>query len=78
VLTVLPVVFTVQLGLLVAVGVLLDTFAVRALLVSSLALDIGLRIWWPGRLSRLHHQAAPPAEFTASTRQQSPLLPHDK
>lgn len=50
VLTVLPVVFTVQLGLLVAVGVLLDTFLVRALLVSSLTLDIGPRIWWPGQL----------------------------
>jgi putative drug exporter of the RND superfamily len=78
VLTVLPVVFTVQLGLLVAVGVLLDTFLVRALLVSSLTLDIGPRIWWPGRLSRLYHQAAPPAEFTGSIRQQSPLLPHEK
>jgi putative drug exporter of the RND superfamily len=55
VLTVLPVVFTVQLGLLVAVGVLLDTFFVRALLVSSLTLDIGPRIWWPGRLSRHRH-----------------------
>jgi putative drug exporter of the RND superfamily len=59
VLTVLPVVFTVQLGLLVAVGVLLDTFLVRALLVSSLTLDIGPRIWWPGRLSRLPRHADP-------------------
>jgi RND superfamily putative drug exporter len=76
VLTVLPVVFTVQLGLLVAVGVLLDTFVVRALLVSSLTLDIGPRIWWPSRLSRLHHQAAPPAELTGSIGQQPTLLPH--
>jgi RND superfamily putative drug exporter len=75
VLAVLPVVFTVQLGLLVSVGVLLDTFIVRALLVSSLTLDIGARIWWPGRLSRLHHQAAPPAESTVSSGQRSPLLP---
>jgi RND superfamily putative drug exporter len=60
VLTVLPAVFTVQLGLLVAVGVLLDTFGVRALLVSSLTIDIGPRIWWPGRLSRELG-----AEFTA-------------
>lgn len=67
VLTVLPVVFTVQLGLLVAVGVLLDTFLVRTLLVSSLTLDIGPRIWWPSRPSRSHYQAAPPAESTAST-----------
>jgi putative drug exporter of the RND superfamily len=69
VLTVLPVVFTVQLGLLVAVGVLLDTFGVRALLVSSLAFDIGPRIWWPGRLSRLHRQAASRAELATSTTQ---------
>jgi RND superfamily putative drug exporter len=58
VLTVLPVVFTVQLGLLVAVGVLLDTFIVRALLVSALTIDVGSRIWWPGHLSRLGRQAA--------------------
>jgi RND superfamily putative drug exporter len=57
VLTVLPVVFTVQLGLLVAVGVLLDTFIVRALLVSALTIDVGPRMWWPGRLSRLSSQA---------------------
>ena len=69
VLTVLPVVFTVQLGLLVATGVLLDTFIVRALLVSSLTVDIGPRLWWPGRLSRLAHQAPPPAEFAGSTGQ---------
>jgi putative drug exporter of the RND superfamily len=78
VLTVLPVVFTVQLGLLVAAGVLLDTLIVRALLVSALTLDIGPRIWWPGRMSRLPYPAAQPAVFTASTGQQSPLLPHDK
>jgi putative drug exporter of the RND superfamily len=59
VLTVLPVVFTVQLGILVAVGVLLDTFVVRTLLVSSLTLDIGPRIWWPAPLSRPHRKAAP-------------------
>jgi RND superfamily putative drug exporter len=78
VLTVLPVVFTVQLGLLVGVGVLLDAFAVRALLVSSLTLDIGLRIWWPGRLSRLSHQTAPLAEPTGRTGQGSTLMPPGK
>jgi RND superfamily putative drug exporter len=78
VLTVLPVVFTVQLGLLVAVGVLLDTVIVRALLVSSLTLDIGPRMWWPSQLSRPRHQTVPPADLTASTGQQPPLPPHHK
>lgn len=75
VLTLLPVVFTVQLGLLVAVGVLLDAFVVRALLVSSLTLDIGRRVWWPGRLSRPDHQAAPLADSAERTGQRRPLLP---
>lgn len=52
VLTVIPVVASLQQGLLVAVGVLLDTFLVRSLLIPALALDIGPAIWWPTRLSR--------------------------
>jgi putative drug exporter of the RND superfamily len=47
--TVLPEVGFLQLSLLVAVGVLLDTFIVRTLLVPSLALDAGPRFWWPAR-----------------------------
>jgi len=52
VLAVFPLVTMLQLGLAVAVGVLLDTLVVRSLLVPALALDTGRRIWWPGRLSR--------------------------
>ena len=47
VLAVLPVVDSLQQGLLIAVGVLLDTFLVRTLLIPALSLDVGPRIWRP-------------------------------
>ncbi|MEV7232516.1 MMPL family transporter [Streptomyces sp. NPDC051020] len=48
-LAVLPLVAMVELGLLVALGVVLDTFVVRSLVVSSIALDLGDHFWWPVR-----------------------------
>ncbi|WP_439679040.1 MMPL family transporter [Embleya sp. MST-111070] len=51
-LTVIPTVTSLQQGLLVAIGVLLDTLLVRSLLVPALALDIGPRIWRPGHPER--------------------------
>jgi RND superfamily putative drug exporter len=52
VLTVLPATWAVQLAILVAVGVLLDTLVVRPVLVPALALDAGPSIWWPSRHAR--------------------------
>ena len=52
-LVVLPLVFLVEMAFIVAFGVLLDTLVVRSLLVPATAYDVGARIWWPGRLSRL-------------------------
>jgi len=46
----LPIVFLIALGMVVAVGVLLDTLLVRSVLVPALALDLGPGIWWPRRL----------------------------
>jgi RND superfamily putative drug exporter len=48
----LPLVPSVQMGVIVAAGILLDTFLVRSLLIPALTLDLGARTWWPGRLAR--------------------------
>jgi RND superfamily putative drug exporter len=52
-LTLLPAVTPLQVGLIVALGVLLDTVIVRTLLVPTLAIDVGPRLWWPGRPVRV-------------------------
>jgi RND superfamily putative drug exporter len=51
-LSVIPILFLVQLAFIVAFGVLLDTFVVRSLLVPALSYDIGRAIWWPSKLWR--------------------------
>ena len=52
VLATLPLVMLIEVGFLVAFGVLLDALLVRSVLVPALTLLIGRRIWWPSRLSR--------------------------
>ncbi len=37
-----------QIGGTVALGVMLDTFLVRALLVPAVTYRLGDRAWWPG------------------------------
>jgi putative drug exporter of the RND superfamily len=49
---VLPFVPLVQIAIITVIGVLIDTFVVRALLVPALSHHIGRHVWWPARLSR--------------------------
>lgn len=44
-----PLVVLFQIGVAVAVGVLIDTFVVRSILVPALTTLIGDRAWWPSR-----------------------------
>ncbi|WP_331767154.1 MMPL family transporter [Embleya sp. NBC_00896] len=48
----LPIVSFAEMGFTVALGVLLDTFIVRSVLVTALTLDIGQKIWWPSKLAQ--------------------------
>lgn len=50
----LPLVTLGQLGLIVGVGVLVDTLVVRTLVVPALFSLVGDRMWWPGRISSSH------------------------
>jgi RND superfamily putative drug exporter len=64
-LAVLPLVALTEIGFTIAVGVLIDTFIVRSLLVPALVLDIGDRVWWPSALARGHDPRDPASASTS-------------
>ena len=47
---VLPLVTLGQIGLIVGLGVIVDTFVVRTIMVPAIFSLVGDRIWWPGRI----------------------------
>ncbi len=52
VLMVLPLIALIEVGFVVAVGILIDTFIVRSVLMPAIVLDLGGRAWWPSSLHR--------------------------
>jgi RND superfamily putative drug exporter len=67
----LPMVAFAEIGFAVALGVLLDTFVVRSVLVTSLFLDVGRKVWWPHRLARQDAGTAAAAQPEARISQSS-------
>lgn len=65
VLGVLPLITLTQVGVIVCVGVLLDTLLVRTVVVPALAFALGERFWWPGRPRRGDHVADDPPRGAA-------------
>jgi RND superfamily putative drug exporter len=57
VLGVLPLIVLTQLGVIVGLGILLDTFVVRTMLIPALFTLIGPRIWWPAPVDNTRSSA---------------------
>ncbi|MDQ3935571.1 MAG: MMPL family transporter [Actinomycetota bacterium] len=70
VLMTLPVTFVFNIGFMVAVGILLDTFVVRTVMVPAAVELLGDRVWWPsdasGGGSALHEETGEPATPSAA------------
>jgi RND superfamily putative drug exporter len=68
VLGVLPLIALAQIGIIVGIGVLLDTLLVRTVLVPALAFVFGERFWWPSHVDgRELASADPPAPEPVTT-----------
>ena len=74
---VIPILFLAQIAFIVAVGVLLDTFVVRSLLVPAVTYDIGRAIWWPSKLWRRGVETETPAVESVTVPSAAPGLVAD-
>ncbi|MGV0787806.1 MMPL family transporter [Mycolicibacterium sp. XJ2] len=59
VLGVLPLIVLTQIGIIVGLGILLDTFIVRTVIIPALFTLIGPRIWWPALKGQFTERDAP-------------------
>jgi putative drug exporter of the RND superfamily len=70
VLAMLPITILLELGTVVAFGVLVDTFVVRSMLVPAIVTVVGDNSWWPSALAR---SAAPAETMEAEARPKEPV-----
>jgi RND superfamily putative drug exporter len=70
VLAMLPITILLELGTVVAFGVLVDTFVVRSMLVPAIVTVVGDKSWWPSALAR---RAAPAKAIEAEARPKEPV-----
>ncbi len=59
-LMVLPLTSLIQIGVVIGLGILLDTFVVRTLVIPALVADLGAPAWWPLRLGTDHRGVSTP------------------
>ena len=63
-----------DIGLGLALGILMDTFLVRSLLVPSTVSLLGRWNWWPGKLAEMDHLVSPGASALAGNGRAGGLL----
>jgi putative drug exporter of the RND superfamily len=73
VLAMLPITVLVELGTVVAFGVLVDTFVVRSMLVPAIITVVGDKSWWPSAMGRGTGQAVAEPEAAAEARPGAPV-----